>query len=190
MRENLAGSGKPDTHVALGVGAHLACALERVITSEGAHKVRPYKRAVGGFTLIEVLVSLAIFALAAVVLSAAYLNVLGSYRSLGTHQQAEEDWKLLRAVVLTESDLAKVEQGGRIGLTAGRELQWTAKVEPTEVADLFRLLLEADSPAAGGIEAWRRRQVIHVLRPSWSDPGDRDRLRENSRQRLAKERGQ
>ena len=40
-----------------------------------------------GFTLIEVLVSLAIFALAAVVLSVAYLNIIGSYRAMaGRHQ--------------------------------------------------------------------------------------------------------
>lgn len=146
------------------------------------------RRSRRGFTLIEVLVSLAIFALASVVLSVAYLNIIGSYRTLGAHQQSEEDWKLLRAVVLTEADPKKVEEGGRISLTDGRQLTWTAKIEPTEVADLFKLTLEADTPAAGDTEAWSHRQVLHLLRPAWSDPAERDRLREITRQRIVKER--
>jgi general secretion pathway protein I len=140
------------------------------------------------FTLIEVLVSLAIFALAAVVLSVAYLNIIGSYRTLGAHQQAEEDWKLLRAVVLTEADPKKVEEGGRVSLSDGRQLSWTAQIEAAEVADLFKLTLEADTPASGGTEAWSRRQVLYLLRPSWSDPAERDRLREITRQRIIRER--
>lgn len=141
-----------------------------------------------GFTLIEVLVSLAIFALAAVVLSVAYLNIIGSYRTASSHQQSEEDWKLLRAVVLTEADPKKVEEGGRISLPGGRQLTWTAKIEPTEVADLFKLTLEADAPAAGSTEAWKHQQVLHLLRPGWSDPAERDRLREITRQRIVRER--
>jgi prepilin-type N-terminal cleavage/methylation domain-containing protein len=147
---------------------------------------RPDWRGRAGFTLIEVLVSLAIFALSAVVLSVAYLNVLGSYRAVGAHQQAEEDWKLVRAVVLTEAEREKVENGGRISLPDGRQLVWTARIESAGVADLFRLTLEADVPGANGQEAWKRRQVVHVLRPSWSDAADREQLREQSRQRLAR----
>jgi len=139
------------------------------------------------FTLIEVLVSLAIFALGAVTLSLAYLNVLGSYRSLGSEQQAEEDWKLLRAVVLTEAELPKVEEGGRITLRDGRQLTWRAQVEPTDVADLFRLTLEAEVPASGDVAAWQRTQRLHVLRPTWSDPAEREQLREKTRQRIAQE---
>jgi general secretion pathway protein I len=140
------------------------------------------------FTLIEVLVSLALFALAAVVLSAAYLNVLGSYRALGSHQRAGEDWKLVRFAVLNETDRAKVEAGGRLELPDGRALDWTARIEPTEVADLFRVTLEAAAPAGGGAEASPRAQVLHVLRPGWSDPQEREALREQTRQRLARER--
>ena len=140
-----------------------------------------------GFTLIEVLVSLAIFALASVVLSVAYLNIIGSYRALSTRNHTEEDWKLLRAAVLTEADAQKVEAGGRIGLPGGRQVNWRAKIEPTEVADLFRLTIEADVPASGENEAWKRSQVLHVLRPSWSDSTAREELRERTRQRVAQE---
>ncbi|HEX2861752.1 MAG TPA: hypothetical protein VHN79_08930, partial [Lacunisphaera sp.] len=123
------------------------------------------------------------------VLSVAYLNIIGSYRALGAHQQADEDWKLLRAAVLTEPDREEVEKGGRISLPAGRTLHWKAKIDPTQVADLFLLTIEADAPAAGDFEAWQRRQVLHLLRPGWSDPAEREELREKTRQRIARERG-
>lgn len=140
-----------------------------------------------GFTLIEVLVSLAIFALAAVVLSVAYLNIIGSYRAMGSRHQAEEDWKWLQSVVLTEPERPKIEQGGRLPLADGRQVVWSAKIEPAGVADLFRLTLEAEATGAGGQDAWKRRESLHLLRPAWSDPAERERLRDLTRQRVERE---
>lgn len=154
----------------------------------GLRRSTPYGTGAGGFTLIEVLVSLAIFALAAVVLSAAYLNVLGSYRAIGERQRTDEEWKLLRLAVISEPERAKVEAGGSLRLADGREVPWTARVESTEVADLFRVVLDGEAPSGNGAEAWRRQQVLHLLRPSWSDPAEREELRERSRQRLAAKR--
>jgi len=141
-----------------------------------------------GFTLIEVLISLAIFALAAVVLSMAYLNIIGSYSEMGGRQQAEEDWKWLRLTVLFEPDRKKVEDGGRLALPDGQQLVWTAKIEPTDVADLFRVNLRAETAQTTGPEAWQRSQSLQLLRPTWSDPADRDKLRDITRQRLVKQR--
>jgi len=141
-----------------------------------------------GFTLIEVLISLAIFALAAVVLSMAYLNIIGSYSEMGGRQQAEEDWKWLRLTVLFEPDRKKVEDGGRLALPDGQQLVWSAKIEPTDVADLFRVNLRAETAQTTGPEAWQRSQSLQLLRPTWSDPADRDKLRDITRQRLVKQR--
>ncbi len=142
-----------------------------------------------GFTLIEVLVSLAIFALAAVVFSATYLNIIGSYRSMGGRHQTEEDWKWLRSVVLAEPERTKVEQGGTLALADGRQIVWSAKIEPDGVADLFQLTLEAESAASGSEEAWKRHESFHLLRPAWSDPAERERLRDQTRQRVEREGG-
>ena len=141
-----------------------------------------------GFTLIEVLISLAIFALAAVVLSMAYLNIIGSYRGMGDRQQAEEDWKWLRLTVLSERDRKIVEDGGRLALPDGNQLVWSAKIEPTDVADLFRVNLKGETAQTTGPEAWQRSQSLQLLRPTWSDPAERDKLREVTRQRLIKQR--
>lgn len=141
-----------------------------------AHPFRPpvNHRSRRAFTLIEVLVSLAIFALAAIVLSAAYLNILGAYQTVRQRQQGEEDWKLLRAQVLTEPDRAVLERGGSLPLPDGRRLVWSARIEPTTIADLFAVAMRVEMPGEADTPQERR---IHLLRPAWSDPGERDRLR-------------
>ena len=143
-----------------------------------------------GFTLIEVLISLAIFALAAVVLSASYLNIISGYSDLGARQQNEEDWKWLRLAVLFEPDRKKIEDGGRIALPDGQQLVWTAKIDPTDVADLFVVSLTGETVQTTGPEAWKRSQTLQLLRPTWSDPADREKLRQATRDRLAKQRSQ
>ncbi len=140
-----------------------------------------------GFTLIEVLVSLAIFAMAAVVLSVAYLNIIGSYRAMGSRHQAEEDWKWLRSVVLAEPERPIVEQGGRLPIAEGRQVVWSATIEPAGVADLFQLTIEAEATGSGSQDAWKRRESFHLLRPTWSDPAERTSLRDKTRQRVEQE---
>src|SRR5688500_13870574 len=49
-----------------------------------------------GFTLVEVLVALCIFAMAAVVLGASYLNVLNSYEIVSRGMQVNEDFAFAR----------------------------------------------------------------------------------------------
>jgi len=140
------------------------------------------------FTLIEVLISLAIFALAAVVLAAAYLNVLGGYQAVARRQQGEEDWKLVRTAVLSESDRAKVEAGGRLPLADGSNLHWTAKIEDTAVADLFAVTIHAEPEIAAAGESRGREHRLLLLRPGWSDPVERGKLRAATQQRLAETR--
>jgi len=140
------------------------------------------------FTLIEVLISLAIFALAAVVLAAAYLNVIGGYQAVARRQQGEEDWKLVRIAVLSETDRTKVEAGGRLPLVDGSNLRWTAKIEDTAVADLFAVTVRAEPEFTKGGESRAREQRLMLLRPGWSDLAERGKLRAATQQRLAKQR--
>lgn len=140
------------------------------------------------FTLIEVLISLAIFALASVVLAAAYLNVLGSYQAVAKRQQGEEEWKLVRATVLAETDRTKVEAGGHLPLPDNSNLHWTATIKETAIADLFAITVRAEPEAAPAGESRAREQTLMVLRPLWSEAGERDKLRAATLQRLTKDR--
>jgi general secretion pathway protein I len=138
------------------------------------------------FTLIEVLVSLAIFALAAVVLGAAYVNVLTGYDAVARRQEHEEDLRLVRSQILAEPDRAVVEQGGNFNLPDARVAQWTAAVGETSVADLFKVALRCEIPEPGRSQPWVREESFLLLRPTWSDPAVRDRLRQQSAEKLQK----
>lgn len=138
------------------------------------------------FTLIEVLVSLAIFAIGAVVLSAAYVNVIAGYRAHDDARDHESTWQLARLVVVTESDRAKVEAGGTMNLPDQASFAWSTDIEPTTVADLFSVTLHVE---VTGATPWTKEEHLLLYRPGWSDAGDRDQLREDSRQKLAKEKG-
>ena len=136
------------------------------------------------FTLIEVLIALSIFAMAAVVLGASYVNVLLSYEIAARSTQGDEDVKFARAQLLAIADPKKIEDGGDFDSPGGRRVHWRAQIEPTETADLFlvHFLCEINDPAAS--DPQKIAQDFRVLRPTWSDPADRDKLRQDARERI------
>lgn len=137
------------------------------------------------FTLVEVLVSLAIFSLAAVALSSAYLNVISGYRDSETQRERHENWSLVRLQVLIEPDRDAIESGGQITLPDNTSLRWTASIESTELANLFALELSGE---IAGEDGWSQNERLMLFRPEWSDPGERDQLRETNRQRFSENR--
>ena len=142
-----------------------------------------------GFTLIEVLMSLAIFALAAVSLGAAYSNVLMGRLALQQDEQRLDDLARCRAALMETPGFDDVEAGGEIHLPGGRTARWKGKIEATAVSDLFAVQLTAEIEPANGGEAEEINETRMLLRPTWSIPSDRQKIRDEARQRLEKERG-
>ncbi len=142
-----------------------------------------------GFTLIEVLMSLAIFALAAVSLGAAYSNVLMSRLALKQDEQRLDDQARCRAALLETPGFDDVETGGEIHLPGGRTATWQGKIEATSVSDLFAVQLTAEIEPPDGGEAEEFTETRMLLRPTWSIPADRQKIRDEARQRLEQERG-
>ena len=142
-----------------------------------------------GFTLIEVLMSLAIFALAAVSLGAAYSNVLMGRLALKQDEQRLDDQARCRAALLETPGFDDVESGGEIHLPGGRTARWQGKIEATSVSDLFAVQLTAEIEPPDGGEAEEFTETRMLLRPTWSIPADRQKIRDEVRQRLQQERG-
>ncbi len=142
-----------------------------------------------GFTLIEVLVSLAIFALAAVSLGAAYSNVILGRIALQQDEQRLDDIARCRAALMETPGFDDVESGGDIHLPGGRTAHWKGKIEATAVSDLFAVQLTAEIEPTNGGEAEEITETRMLLRPTWSIPSDRQKIRDEARQRLEKERG-
>lgn len=148
------------------------------------------RRRARAFTLIEVLVSLGIVAMAAVVLGTAYVNVLFSYHGMQGREAEESDAAHARTMVLSEPQRAVVEDGGHMERPTGGTMRWRVDIEETTQADLFWVALEIEFVPASSAPPRLRREYFHVLRPTWSDPARRTELRAEFRKELAKRRGQ
>lgn len=142
-----------------------------------------------GFTLIEVLVALAIFAIAAVVLGATYVNLIQAHAAIRDRDVADSDITWARDALLIEPDRATVERGGDVVLPDGRTATWRATVTATNVSDLFDVVLELSAPPpAGSGELVRTSEKLRLLRPTWSTEAERKALRDKAKDRIKRQR--
>lgn len=138
------------------------------------------------FTMIEVLISLAIFAFAAVVLGAAYVNVLTGYETANRMVAGDQDVRFARAALLTEADPEVVAKGGEFDSADQRHVTWKATLQPTETSDVFDVLFECDITAVSLRKPIHIAEKFRLLRPTWSKDADRNKLRADSAQRINK----
>lgn len=129
------------------------------------------------FTLIEVLISLAILAIAAVALGAAYANTLGAHHAAAQRAATGLMVDYLREQVLNEPEREKVEAGGDLALPDNRRLRWEAKIEESLVPDLFKVTLTGRIDGGTTSAPEEQTHTLMLLRPTWSDPARRDQLR-------------
>jgi general secretion pathway protein I len=147
------------------------------------------RRVPRGFTLLEVLVALAIFAFAAVVLGSAYINVLIGYDAAQRANARNEDHEFARAQLLAEPDHDKAEQGGEFDAANGRHVSWHAQIDPTQTADLFSVAFTCEIADPGAPAPDTATENFVVLRPTWSDPTNRSTLLAAAKDRIAKIQG-
>jgi general secretion pathway protein I len=140
-----------------------------------------------GFTLVEVLVSLAIFGLAAVALASSYTNVLLARQAMRRLDIEDDGFTRSRAALLETVGLEDAKQGGEIDLPNEQKATWRCDIEPTAVSDLFSVTLEVESASSTNTENdIKRAETFYLLRPSWSLSSDRSKLLAAARERLRK----
>lgn len=142
------------------------------------------RRGSAAFTLIEVLLALALFAIAVVVLAASYINVLFGLEAVRADRVLEQEMSFVRSVILTAPDLDTIEEGGELPTGAMGYAYWEAELEPTQIADLFVVRVSVVLQGTGDDEERSLTERLVVLRPAWSEPVDREELRAESMQRL------
>jgi general secretion pathway protein I len=141
----------------------------------------PFRR---GFTIVEVLVALAIFTLTAVVLGAAYLNVLNSYELARRANMNDGELYFARSQLLTQADLQTAENGAEFD-DGDRHVKWTADIEPTNTTDLFTVTFTCTVTQMSVPKPRVVTESFMLLRPTWSDPTVRTTLRANAASRIA-----
>jgi len=133
------------------------------------------------FTLIEVTVSLAIFSLAVVVLTQAYVNTMISLHTINNETALEADLKFVRSQIIRKSDRDILEIGGRMETLSSGTAYWSVEIEQALVSDLFYVTLIIEFSSIGSGESDGYTQDLMLLRPTWSDPIERSTiLAENS----------
>lgn len=137
-----------------------------------------------GFTLLEVLAALVIFATAAAVLGGAYLNVLNAYEVMARSVRQQDDLRFAREQLLAEPDRRKAEEGGDFRSSEGRRVEWRAEIEPTELPDLFTVRFRCRLEDAAAAKGGEVEEVFRLLRPTWSEAVERDERRAEMRKRI------
>ncbi len=129
--------------------------------------------------------ALVIFALAAVVLGSAYVNVLNSYDVAGRSMAANEDFAFVRQIILNEPDRTKLEQGGDFETADGRRFTWSVEIISSTMPDLFNVALTCEVTGPSEPEPRQLTESFLLLRPTWSiDPAERGKLMEDAKTRI------
>lgn len=140
---------------------------------------------VRAFTFIEVMVALLIFALSGVVLASSYVNVLNAHQAALHRDEHAGDLRLVREALRAEPSVDKVTAWNELTLPDDRSARWKATLTPTPVADLFDVSLEIELTDGEGNKLPTITETCRLLRPTWSQPADRETLRAAARSKLA-----
>ncbi|MFU8848114.1 MAG: type II secretion system protein J [Opitutales bacterium] len=140
------------------------------------------------FTLIEVLIALTIFAMASTFLIATFVGTLSLRERSVNKDIFKADIESVRMQLLLEPNLDDAEDGGQYPTLSHGEASWRAKIEPTEIVDLFRveLNIEFAEPPEDGPDFYE--ETLFLLRPTWSEAGERSQLLDDKRQELERSR--
>lgn len=164
------------------------CSLNPVLSlpppSGGLRRTCRLEQGSIAFTLIEVLIALAIFAMAGLYLMSTFVNAVTARERSVSDDALHADIQAVRMQLLLEPNLEDAEDGGEYPTLHHGEARWQAVIEPTNIVDLFdvELSIEFSEPAKGRPSSYKER--LYLLRPSWSEGDDRTDLLEDKREAL------
>lgn len=92
-----------------------------------------------GFTLIEVLIAAALFAIAATSLIGVVVNTLTALQAHETRSTREADQSFVLDQLNAIETKEELEQGGRIELPQDRSVEWSAEYEAADFVDLHQI---------------------------------------------------
>ena len=142
------------------------------------------RKASSGFTLIEALVSLAVFSMAATYLIATFVSALEARERGLSPNNLYKDIQAVRMQLLLEPNVEAAEDGGDYPTLHQGEARWEAEIDPTEVVDLFRVSLQIEFNEPINEAAGTYTEELYLLRPTWSEADDRSDLLAKKKEEL------
>lgn len=145
-----------------------------------------------GFSLLEVLVALALFAIIAAVVAQTSANLIQSRLALASTRQADgaiSRWAL--QTILQTEPRDELESGGILALPNGDSVHWTADLTAVEMIDVFSLALTLEWRDSHGFTAPVHTLSTTIHRPGWMTAQEREavmRERQDKWQALIRER--
>ena len=117
-------------------------------------------------------------------MGAAYLNVLNSYEAAQRSNMNDDDVAFARSQLLALSDLPTALAGAEFD-DGERHVKWTAEVEPAATTDLFTVTFTCVITGPAAASPRTLAETFMLLRPTWSDPIARTKLRQAAASRIA-----
>lgn len=137
-----------------------------------------------GFSLIEVVVALAIFAMAAVVLTETFVNSLLAREKGFNNSTRNRDIQAVRMQLLLEPNRDDAEDGDTYETLSNGVASWEAKIDPTNIVDLFKVQLRIEFGEPQVELETSYQEILYLLRPTWSEPDERSDLLQEKKDAL------
>lgn len=130
-----------------------------------------------GFSLIEVLLAMALFAVSMYLITQSFTNTFIALDTLQNNNDTESNARLVRQHVFTINERDKLEDGGEFPLPNGEKANWDIEITESNLVDLFRceLTITFKDSEPQTSEHW-------LLRPAWSEEAERKTLLEDKKQ--------
>ena len=137
-----------------------------------------------GFSLIEVLIALTLFAIASNVIGSAFINALLSRERNNDNSYRDIAIQTARKQLLLEKNIDDAEDGGSIETLELGEVDWYAEIIPTDMVDLFEVNLFIEFFDLKGDQSTNYNETLLLLRPTWSESDERSSLLQDKKEDL------
>ena len=141
-----------------------------------------------GFSLIEVLIALALFAICSNLITSAFINALLARERNSASDYHDIAIDTVRRQLLLEKNLKDAEEGGTLTLLEKGEATWTVEIHPTEIIDLFECLLDIKFLESKNPRKETFSETLYLLRPTWSESDERSTLLQEKKEALQNQR--
>ena len=150
----------------------------------GKQAIESVSRNRHGFSLIEVVIAVALFAAASVVLTSAFVNALLAREHGQNNSLRTDDVRAVRLQLLLQANRDDAEDGGDLETLHSGLATWRCSIEESQIVDLFKVLFEIkfSDPIEGTDKNYQ--ESLYLLRPTWSESDKRSDLLANKRRDL------